>query len=275
MLEYPNLRGKEVRNRINERYEKVVLDNFGDVGYLRNNYSWTDSLVEHYSKTFSRELTYLGGLSGYLNLRFGNRKVNCLDLGGTGNLLFRDIHAEGKNPKVPILNINKKSAVELNKTLGVSLHHGQDEFSEDGWKHKNIVGDVYSDLTFSHVEKYFKKDGVDFIISRMGAGLEFAPENPFKIFQAIKNYYSILNPGGSMLLQGPARHTKLIRVWANYINRNFPNLKVTVKSPTHRGGWDASAYSPDNLTILVEKDQGSPVELPALSKFDIFRMKKD
>jgi hypothetical protein len=38
---------------------------------------------------------------------------------------------------------------------------------------------------------------------------------------------------------------------------------------------DSSGDSYDTLTLLMEKNDGAPEELPSLSKYDIFRMKKD
>lgn len=274
-LEYPYLRGKK-RNETNRQYEYDIKKNLGNVDYLLENYKWRNSGVDHYSLTFARELKKYGDIFGYLSYRFVGRKINCLDIGGSGNRLFEDIYnltIEQQYYKA------KDKFVDLNKTMGISLHHGLGSYDSDDWKHECLTGDAFSDKTFEKTEEYFGLEGVDFIISRMGRGLDFTPENPFQIFKALKNYYSLLNIGGSMLLQLPVRHERLIASWVNFLRRNIKpkNLKIITNFPDsdEMEPYDATTDNSTILTILIEKNIGAPLELPGLSKFAVFKMKRD
>jgi hypothetical protein len=272
-LEYPNLRGREKRKKVDDDYRKQISDNLGDGKIFDNHYSWVDSDLGHYSRTFSRELKDFLDLTNYLKARF-NKKINCLDIGGIGDSLFGGIYEELKSKiGVPIFG-TKQTSLDLGKSLGISLHHASRKEKIDEWQHRSIIGDAYSSESVEETKKYFGTEGVDFIISRMGRGLEFAPENPFKLYEAIKNYYEILNVGGTMLLQLPARHQKIIVAWVNFLKRNYPHLVIKFNSPNHFG-YDPSLDGDYTLTIMIEKNEKSPTVLPPLSKFATFRLKSE
>ncbi len=241
-------------------YQSRINSEHGDDQLAKLHYNWLNSSAFIYEKSFARELRH-GELANYLHKRFHAKKINCLDIGGVGEQLFDNLRVR---------------RVNIGHTVGLSLHQLSDLRSEDGWNHEGVVGDAYSNVTIEKIKTKFRHvAGLDFIISRMGAGLDYRPSNPIVLFQTLNSYYKMLNEGGTMLLQLPVRDAKLMRIWFNFIKRqNISGLNIKVKFPSDAVPSDASSDPRKTLTMILEKNHGAPTELPYLPLMKVFRIKE-
>lgn len=224
-------------------------------------YHWLDSNWYDYISSFTRLFSDNSPLK-YLDSRFSGRKINALDLGGAGNILFHGLTHDEQNP-VP-LQFGQTAGVDLNgpfvKPDDTPEHKSRYTLPE----HKNIIADAFSKSTFRQVQEVFPK-GVDLIISRMGAGLKHSPDSPELLFRLLNNYYQILNVGGALILQLPVKFAQEVKKWQEYLQANqTKGLNFKFSFPEEGPGSDSRRGSQDNLCILIEKNEDAPNNLPSL-----------
>jgi hypothetical protein len=232
------------RKSFEEQRRRRILDR--DVLTEKRSYSFLDSSMEKYSHAFSYVLRNQS-LSEYLKTRFGNKRISALDLGGQGRNLFEGLS-------------QTEERLRFKKTAGVSLN---DINPEAGLKqHKHFDGDIFNDETVAKVSKFFKP-GIDLITSRMAAGLEFVPGSPLYLYKYLNEYYKLLNTGGTMILQLPGQLSELIKEWEELFDGETIRLRVSYPFDLDHRAWsNGSSVPAELLTILLEKNEGAPEDLP-------------
>ncbi len=192
----------------------------------------------------------------YNNSYSGNdsKKFVAVEFGGPGRKLFRDFDGF------------------FDQTIGVCYTDmGQGTEDEDFKRtdeednHSVLEGDILDFTksgTYSKLSEKLNGQGVDFIISRMVGGLDHIQiKPPILLDRVIREWYSILNEGGIMLIQFENRIQEkvdaasftsktLVRVynWSHEIMARFPEITIVIDQ--------------DHKTLRLNKNKGAPASLP-------------
>jgi hypothetical protein len=243
--------GVKVQDRVSEQR---------DPGIHLDEYTWLDSpadgpwsiadnlkgLPKPFGASFREVIGGKGFVQFVQEIFEGNSNLKGVELGGPGSNVFSSFR-KGLFAKTLGVNLGKPSKEWVERT---------GKFRESD-THSILSGDIYSRDTQQYIRKW-AEGGVDFFLSRMGAGLNSNPLNPFLPFRSLDEYYVMLNTGGIMLIELDSRHDRIFPKWVDLVRAQCGNA-ITLR------------IDRDNRVMFLQKHEGAPDRLPHLSAKQIYR----
>lgn len=251
-------RKKEVSSKIElaDEFEVTGLEKIIKNGH----YTWVDSPLEETrsyieGRSFSDSFSYVLpekniGLKQYIEKSLEARKGKAIgvEFGGIGSQLF-----SGFSPNF------------FAKSMGVTLvdqrTHNNDEksFQEDiRINHEILINNILKSETYEYLKKWLNHEKIDLIISRMAAGLEFIPLEPYTTSKILEIWYELLNDGGIMFVQVPVEFNKLLVLWVEMIQKKFSEV-IEIQFIQNRNNNSAPGSC-----VRLRKLPGAPRKLPLL-----------
>ena len=183
--------------------------------------------------------------------------IVAIEYGGIAERLFRGLPQE-----------------YIKKTLGVTLVDESDDEKKENRKkyqdeHPDLKPhtimentDIFSDETYPKINKWLDGDKVDLIFERMLKGVEYVPEEAYKVAETIQLWYQMLAEGGVMFVQVPVVFNNLFTVWAEEIKKEYAGLIDLQYTEGFLNVVGITAFR-------LRKLPGAPEKLPFLSAKEV------
>lgn len=222
-------------------------------------YRDTNSPLENgnsnYSLFFEAVLPEGQNLRSYIESSLAEKEGSAIgvEFGGIGSNLFRGF-----------------SKGFFKETIGVTLFDTRAEKEKTADERKNqehnlhhtvVEGDILSEDLYKNLEDRLAQQKVDLIIERMYLGLEHMPVEPYKLSEALKKWYKLLDEGGILFVQIPVIFNNLLVAWADMIRKSHGQ---EIEFQYVEGSHDASLEDTGYSSFRLRKLKGAPEELPLL-----------
>jgi hypothetical protein len=231
------------------KYDWVMLDSKASA--MRRQFGDYVEGIRHnapYEETFSDILDGIT-FNQFLNKIFKGRKdLVGIDIGGPGTNFFGSL--SGKLFK-------KTFGLTLGDHVPIRLKMG---IEEENKNHSVLYGNVYDKSVRSQVVTK-TGDKIDFVVSRMGAGYDLAPDNPFTLFETLNDFYKMLSDCGVMMIQLPSEHVIIMYKWLNLL-QSTTGLEVKIGD------------SKFGNVMFLQKTKDSLLDLPKLHRREILSVPK-
>lgn len=243
--------------------KKLIADNSKKIeAYKRNRgagrfYGWVDSSIEEgtqgsFNYSFYKVLPRgVNNIREYIEHILEDKKSKAIgvEFGGPGDRLFK-----GFTPEL------------FKKSVGVTLvdWHGDDRKPDPGSKHKVVEGDILTSHTYEELEKILEGDKVDLIMSRLAAGLEYIPIEPYAVSKILQVWYKLLNDGGVMFVQTPVFFNELLKEWATMIKDQYKDVLEFQEDAGGESDGSNTQGTHSSSAFRLRKLPGAPTELPLL-----------
>ncbi|MEK7106333.1 MAG: hypothetical protein AAB895_03165 [Patescibacteria group bacterium] len=237
-------------------------------------YNWVDSPADNdnfqlntyepkgrpFMETFKEVIGQEYLLTDYIEKELSSKKGEAIgvEFGGVGVGFF-----------------NSFSKDFFKKSFGVTLvdhrmEHRRMSSSlvEQNINHKILLADIFDEKFYEKLEKDLEGKKVDLIVSRMGAGLEFVPGDPYLVGKTLNMWYKLLAEDGLMLVQTPIIFNKILFKWSDKVleeSKGLIDFKFT------RGDTNGSVSS---SAFNLKKLKGAPEDLPMLDPKTIFKSER-
>lgn len=250
----------QLMNRRKREDARVSIDTAAarvqEKGLEDGQYSWLDSGLDEYSshfpmfETFEMVIPRVEGkphsIRAFVESALRDRagRARGLELGGVGARLFRGF-SEGF----------------FSKTAGVTLVDERsplEQATKTQSSHKVFECNIFSAELSQQLERYFGTK-IDFIIERMGKGMEYVPADPYIVGASLQTYYRMLSNEGIMLMQVPVTFRHLLPEWKKLL------VSQGIGFEYDDGGTLRDAQADCPIVFLLRKRPGSPLELPLLT----------
>jgi len=251
--------GQERRKVLEENARSI--DNFKNDGKdlinKSRHYTWLDSHLDNSTlgKSFLEsfypllEGKFEYSLRRYIENSLSKSKGEAIgvEFGGVGVQLFSDFRSGF-----------------FKKSFGVTLvdHRKNDTKLKDEKKlpsHTIVKGNIFSSKPYEKLKK-LGVDKVDFIIERMGRGLEFVPTEPYKMSEVLNVWYKMLKEDGLMIVQTPPVFNNILKEWGEKIEKDYKDQLIF----KYNLGYGIASHV-EHSSFRLQKLKGSPEELPLLS----------
>ncbi len=233
-------------------------------------YGWVDSPLD-YSKegkflnargepffnTFKRILPREApGLRAYIEETLKEKKGEAvgIEFGGPGAEAFTGFSEGFFKKSAGVVLVDHRPFPKVGG-LGLSQENTPDT-------HTVFLQDVLAPKTYADLTEWIGADKADFIIERMGAGLDLLPTDPYTAAKLLQTWYGLLSPGGLMLVQTPPALDPLLGPWSKRVLSEHAGT-IEVKYALHRNDFG------DQSVLRIHKLPGAPESLPLLAPKEV------
>lgn len=148
-------------------------------------------------------------------------------------------------------------------TVGISLHDERrffDEYKPDSELHNHtyIQGDFFDDSVYDRIREVLGDAHVDFIVERIGGGVDLNIQHPIMLARLLARWYRLLRAGGIMCVQVPVSMNEFIPLWVAHVESITKYIHIDFR----RAAYDASPYA--QSAIVLRKYEDAPEDLPLL-----------
>jgi hypothetical protein len=191
-------------------------------------YAWVDSPLDtHDFAGTSRGKTFLESfddvfppekfsLRSYIEEQLEDKDGQAIgvEFGGPGSKLFKGFSSGffAKSVGVTLVDHRTPKEVQDSKKSDEKIHH------------QTLMGDIFDMNTYKLLNERLQGKKVDLIMSRMAAGLEFVPTEPYTVSKILEIWYELLSDEGIMFVQTPTKFNNLLAQWAKKIELEFKNV---------------------------------------------------
>ncbi|MFA6353825.1 MAG: hypothetical protein WCW93_02750 [Candidatus Paceibacterota bacterium] len=251
--------GKKRKEVIIQNQAKIKCFEAGKKG--KKDYSWLDSpLDEDFhsigGESFAKSFYYIlpesnKNMKSYVQecLKKKEGEAVGVEFGGIGSNVFKSFSSGffAQSIGVDLIDHRKRKDLVQSKKEDKKINH------------EILKGDIFDLKTYESLDKLLEGKKVDFIVSRMGRGLEFVPIEPYTVSKILKIWYELLAEEGVMFVQTPVAFNKLLRDWTEKIEKEYKNLIEISFVP----GF-ADNRADHCSSFRLRKLRGAPAELPLL-----------
>ncbi len=258
---FPSGKDREMELAANAEQVKRFRENAQDL--IENNYyTWKDSpLDEDEERQVSFRTAFYPvlpekfqhSLKEYIEVELSERKGKAVgvEFGGTGSRVFSEFTPGFFKNTVGVTLIDHRS--KMGKLL-----------SGDGRRnHEVIEGDILSPDTYDALNEATGGKKANLIMERMGRGLELVPDEPYYVAKILNIWYQILNEGGVMFVQVPAKFSSILKKWGELMEE----YKDTIELQYFPGFIDTDGMCLGSFRL--KKLKGAPKDLPLLNPRDL------
>ncbi len=241
---------------LNLKKQPGLLNFFRKTPHYRDTNSPLENGNSNYSLFFEAVLPEgQKNLRSYIESSLAEKKGAALgvEFGGIGSNLFRGFSKGFFKESVGVTLVDTRTNKEKTRDGHENLEHNL--------HHTVLEGDILSEDVYKNLENTLAHRKVDLIIERMYLGLEFMPAEPYKLSEALKKWYKLLDEGGILLVQTPVVFNNLLDRWAEMIRKNHGQ---EIEFQYVEGSHDASLEDTGYSSFRLRKLKGAPEELPLL-----------